>query len=292
MRIRRAMLFMPGDDRRKVEKGAALNVDSVILDLEDGVALSNKVSARGAVLSALREVQFGRSERVVRTNAPTSDLWEDDIRATIDGKPDAYLVPKIESARQVQQISALLSHEERARGWDEGAIPLLIMIETALGVVNLREIAASDPRLAALVFGGEDLAGSLGATRTPEGWEIFYGRSAVVTHAKAFGLQAIDGIFTDFTEDALPRLLVDTEQALMMGFDGKTAIHPRHIEPIQQVFTPTAEQIAAAQRVVDAHHQHQRSGAGAFALDGKMVDMPVVRQAEQVIARAKAAGVK
>lgn len=290
MKTRRALMFTPGDDRRKIEKGAASGADALILDLEDGVALNAKPTARQTVAAALREVAFGRSERWVRLNAFTSEWWEDDLRATLPARPDGFIVPKIEHGRQVQAVSAFIEHEERRHGLEAGSLPLLVMIETALGVANLNDIAPSDARLVGLIFGAEDLAGSLGATRTPQGWEVFYGRSAVVLHARAYGLQAYDAIFTGFTEEDLPMIEADTEQALFMGYDGKTAIHPRQVEVIQRLFTPGPDDIARAARIVDAYHAHQAGGTGAFALDGKMVDMPVVRQAERVLARARAAG--
>jgi citrate lyase beta subunit len=166
---------------------------------------------------------------------------------------------------------------------------LLAIIETAKGMVNLREIAESSPRLDALIFGAEDLVGDIGATRTAEGQEILYARSRVVIHAKACGLQAIDTVYTDLND--IDGLKAQTRQAQIMGFDGKLAIHPRQVEPIQGVFTPTTEEIRRAQRLIAAHDAQQKAGSGAFALDGKMVDMPVVRAAESILARARAAGV-
>ncbi len=291
MRIRRALLFMPGDDRRKIEKGAALGVDSIIMDLEDGVAFNNKPAARATIFAALREVSFGRSEKLIRINPASSEFYEDDINATVHAHPDGYVVPKVEHGRQVQEISSWLLTAEHKHDWEEGSIALLAIIETAMGVVNLREIASSDPRLTALIFGAEDLASSIGAIRTPDGWEVFYARSKVVMHAKAFGMQALDTPFVSLAEADNDHLIAETEQALYMGYDGKLAIHPKQVDVIQRVFTPTSEQIAQAKRLVEAHEQRQRGGTGVFALDGRMVDMPMVRAAEKVLARARAAGI-
>jgi citrate lyase beta subunit len=291
-RTRRALLFMPGDDRHKIEKGAALDVDTIIMDLEDGVALNNKQPARLTVNAALRELSFGRTERLVRINPVVDDppLWQDDIAQTIEGHPDGYVLPKVEHAGQVRQVAERLTQAEHTYGWLYGSTQILAIIETALGVVNIREIAASDPRLSALIFGAEDLAGSLGALRTQDGWEVFYGRSAVVVHARAYDLQAIDTVFVDLTaEDS--NLIADAEQALYMGYTGKLAVHPRQVEPIQRVFTPTDEQIRKARRLVELHAEHQAAGRGVFELDGHMVDRPMVRAAEAVLARARAAGI-
>lgn len=287
-RIRRGLLFMPGDDPHKIEKGAALDVDAVIMDLEDGVALNRKPAARAAAAAALRDVDFGRSERLIRLNPVDSPFFEDDFLETVEAHPDGYVLPKVESARQVREVAARLLAAEARHGWQPGAICLLAIIETGRGVLNVREIAESDPRLDALIFGAEDLAGDIGATRTPEGWEVYYARSAVVIHAKTCGLQAIDTPFVNLTD--FERLAQETRAALSMGFTGKLAIHPKQIDIIQRTFTPTPVEIQQARRLIDAHDAQQAGGSGVFELDGKMVDMPMVRAAQTILARAQAAG--
>lgn len=289
-RVRRALLFMPGDDRRKIEKGAALGVDSVIMDLEDGVALSQKAAAREITRAALSEVKFGKTERLVRINPAQGDLYIDDLSATIDGQPDGYVLPKAETAEAVRAVDDWLTAAESARGWQAGKIALLAIIESALGVVNLREIASSSARLQALAFGAEDLAGDMGAVRTPDGSEGFYARSAVVLHAKAFGLQAIDTPFVHLGEGDTDALIAETRQARTMGYDGKLAIHPKQIVPIQWEFTPSDDEIAQARLLIAAYEAHQAQGAGVFQLGGKMIDMPMIRAAQAVIAKARAAG--
>lgn len=288
MRTRRALLFMPGDDRHKIEKGAALGVDAVIMDLEDGVARSHKAAARETVTAALREVDFGATERLVRINPVGSVFHQDDLDATIEGHPDGYVLPKVDSPDMVRVVVEWLTAAERARGWQEGEIALLAIIESALGVVNLREIAARSPRLDALIFGAEDLAGDMGATRTTDGWEVFYARSAVVLHAKAFGLMAIDTPFIHLHDE--PELVAQTQQAVYMGYDGKLAIHPKQVAPIQQAFTPTADAIARAQALIAAHDAHYSSGIGVFEYEGRMIDVPMIRAADTVLARARSAG--
>jgi citrate lyase beta subunit len=288
MRVRRALLFMPGDDRRKIEKGAALGVDAVIMDWEDGVALNRKALARATSAAALREVDFGTTERLVRINPAGSVFHADDL-TIIDAHPDGIVLPKVESAPAIRQVDAALTAAEADHGWAEGGIALLAIIETARGVVNLNEIAASSPRLQALIFGAEDLAGDMGAVRTASGWEGFYARSAVVLYAKAYGLQAIDTPFVHLHDEHA--LIAETEQALYMGYASKLAIHPQQVEPIQRTFTPSADQIARARALIAAHADHQASGTGVFAFEGKMIDMPMIRAAEAVIARAGGAGI-
>lgn len=258
------------------------------MDIEDGVAFNRKVEARATIAEALRTLSFGRAERLVRINPLGSGLEEEDLRAVLPARPDGIVIPKVGDRQPVAWVSRRLAQAERENGWPEGEIVLLALIETARGVVNLKEIAGSDPRLQALIFGAEDLAGDIGAVRTRPGWEIFYARSAVVTHAAAFGLQALDMVFMDLQDiDGLRDELI---QGAQMAYSGKQIIHPNQVLPVEEAFTPSDEAILHAQRVVDSAARYQQEGAGAFALEGKMVDAPVVKAAEWVLARARSAG--
>ncbi|MBN2148780.1 MAG: CoA ester lyase [Anaerolineales bacterium] len=288
MRPRRALLYMPGDDLHKIQKATTLDVDCVCMDMEDGVAVNRKAEARQTIVHALETLQFGRSEKLVRINAVGSGLEEIDLDAVfLAGKyvrPDGVVVPKVESPDQVRWVSAQIQRAETAYGWPAGGIVLIIQIETAAGLVNVREILAADKRLQAVIFGAEDLASDIGAKRTPEGWEVFYARSAVVAHAAAQDLQAIDMVFVDFHDR--DGLYTEALQGAGLGYTGKQIIHPAQVLPVQQAFTPSDEEIAHARRVMDAFEQHTLAGRGAFALDGKMVDAPVVKAARRVLARA------
>lgn len=279
MRARRCLLFMPGDDLKKIQKGISLGVDAVVMDLEDGVALNRKASARTTIATALSDLDFGRSEKIVRLNPIGSGLETDDLAAVLPLRPDSLMLPKVESATQVQWVA------DQIAGTD---IRLLALVETARGVVNLKDIAAATDRLDTLIFGAEDLAGDIGATRTKAGWEVFYARSAVVTHAAAFGLQAIDTLCIDFNNETA--LLEDCVIGAQLGFAGKLAIHPKQVPIIQDAFTPNDAQIDYARRLIASHIQQQADGVGAFAFDGKMIDRPAIRAAEQVLAKAQAAG--
>ncbi len=288
MRSRRALLYMPGDDLHKIEKAITLGVDSICMDIEDGVAWNCKADARRTIVQALQSLDFGRAERLVRINPIGSGMEADDLSEILSARPDGIVIPKVGSAEAVQWVSARLREAEREHGWPEGEICILALIETARGVVNLKEICGADPRLQALIFGAEDLAGDIGAVRTREGWEVFYARSAVVVHAAAFGLQAIDIVYMDLHDDE--GLKQESMEAARMAYSGKQIIHPRQVGPVQQAFTPSDEAIAQAQRVVAAAAEHQGKGEGAFALDGKMIDAPVVKAAQWVLERARSAG--
>ena len=286
----RTLLFMPGDDMKKITKGASLPVDAIIMDLEDGVALNKKQEARQTVLSALTspELDFDQTSRIVRLNQPRKGMQAKDIAETVEGQPDAYMLPKVETAREIQNIAHTLIERELYMGLAPESIKLIAIIETARGVVNLREIAQADSRLMALVFGAEDLAGDIGAVRTTAGWEVFYAKSAVVTHAAAFGLQAIDTPYIDI--DNIAGLQTATQQAMQMGYTGKLLIHPKQIVPVAEAFTPADVEIVRAQELIALHDQHQADGTGVFRFEGKMVDMPMIRAAERVLSRARLAG--
>lgn len=288
MRARRALLYMPGDDLHKIQKARTLDVDCICMDMEDGVALNRKAEARETIVTALQTLEFGRSERLARINRAGSGLEGEDLKEVLPARPNGIVVPKVEDGDQVRWVSQQIAAAEREHGWPQGSIGLIVLVETARGIVNLPHIAGADPRLQALIFGAEDLAGDIGAIRTPDGWEVFYARSAVVTVASAFDLQAIDMVYVDFRDSE--GLRKESLQGAQMGYSGKQVIHPNQVSPVQEAFTPDDEAIAQAMRIMEGFSKHQNEGFGAFALDGKMVDAPVVKTAERVIARAAAAG--
>jgi citrate lyase beta subunit len=289
-RIRRALLFIPGDDRHKIEKGARLGVDAVILDLEDAVALNRKQAARDTVQTALQDptLNFGRTERLVRINPHETGWQEEDVKATLPGRPDGYVIPKVESALEVQRVAQILLDGEHAHDIESGTTRLIAIVETARGIVNLKDIAEASERLVALAFGAEDLAGSLGAVRTTNSNEVFYARSALVLHAAAFNLQAIDTPYVDYTD--LEGLRVDTRTGMQMGYSGRLAIHPAQVGAIVDVFTPTPDEVERAKALIAAYQAQQASGVGVFSYKGKMVDQPMIRAAEWVLARASPGG--
>lgn len=288
MHSRRALLYMPGDDRRKIEKATTLGVDSICMDLEDGTAFSRKAEARAVIAQAMRELDFGRSERCIRINSIGSGFEREDLSAALEARPDTIVVPKVESAAQVQWVSGEIESYELARGLPLGGIRLLVGVETARGILHLKEIAEADKRLEAIIFGGEDFAASVGATRTPEATELLYARLAVVTACAAFDLQAIDIVTIDFRNPEIVR--AEAEFGAKLGFSGKQVIHPAQVEPVQTAFTPSDEAIAYARRVVETFEARQSEGKGAYELDGKMIDLPLLKNAQKVLERARAAG--
>ena len=288
MHSRRALLYMPGDDRRKIEKATTLGVDSICMDMEDGVAANKKAEARAVIALAMKELDFGNSERCIRINSIGSGIEKRDLVAALATNPDAIVVPKIESADQVKWVSEHIEGYELSSNLNIGAIRLLIGVETAKGILNLKEIAEADKRLEAIIFGAEDYAASVGATRTKEATEVLYARSAVVTACAANDLQAIDMVYIDFKDSE--GLRVEAEQGAGLGFSGKQVIHPNQVSVAQEAFTPSAEAIEYAKRIVESFESSQKEGKGAYALDGKMIDMPLLKNAQKVLDRARAAG--
>jgi len=206
----------------------------------------------------------------------------------LPSQPDGILLPKTKTAQDVQKLSKILADFEKEHGWENNSISILAIIENALGIINLKEIAQSDPRLDAIICGGEDLATDINAVRTRAGWELFYARSAVVLHAGAFNLQAIDMVTTDFSD--AHALEEEALQSLKMGFSGKQIIHPNQIEPVQRAFTPDDDEIAYALQLIEKFEESDKNGQAAFALDGVMVDLPVIIRAQRLLKRARAAG--
>ena len=288
MHSRRSLLYMPGDDRRKIEKATTLKVDCVCMDMEDGVAITQKTEARAVIAQAMKDLDFGNSERCIRINSVGSGLEKYDLAAAVATDPEAVVVPKVETATQVRAISDYIEMYERSARKPVGSIRMLVGVETAKGIMNLREIAEADRRLEAIIFGAEDYAASIGARRTKEGTEVLYARSAVVTACAANDLQAIDMVYIDFRD--VEGLRAEAEQGAGLGFSGKQVIHPNQVGVVQEAFSPSSEAIEYAQRVVDAFSASQKEGRGAFALDGRMIDMPLLKNAQKVLDRAKAAG--
>ena len=288
MHSRRALLYMPGDDRRKIQKATTLGVDSICMDMEDGVAANKKTEAREVIAGAMRELDFGKSERCIRINQIGSGLEKRDLVAALATNPDTIVVPKVETAEQVKWVSEHIETYELSSKLNIGSIRLLVGVETAKGIMNLKEIAEADKRLEAIIFGGEDFAASVGAVRTKAGTEVLYARQAVVTACAANDLQAIDMVFIDFKDEE--GLRAEAEEGARFGFSGKQIIHPNQVEVAQEAFTPSDSAIEYAKRIVESFESSQKEGKGAYALDGKMIDMPLLKNAQKVLERARAAG--
>lgn len=285
--MRRSMLFLPGNAPGMIQNGGALRADAVILDLEDSVAPAEKDAARLLVRNALQTLDFG-CERIVRINAPESGFQEEDLEKIVPCAPEALMPPKSSSAEAMRVLDEKLTALEEKNGLPVGKIKLIPLIETALGIENAFAIATSSPRVTALFLGGEDLSADLRCKRTKSGEEILYARERLVMAARAAGIDAYDTPFTDAFDD--DGLVADAIFAKALGFTGKAAVAPRHIPAINEIFSPTKEEVVYAEEVMKAIAEAKEMGKGAVSLHGKMIDAPVVERAKQTLEAAKALG--
>ncbi len=281
--MRRSMLFLPGNNPNMLINGNCLGSDAVIFDLEDAVSPSEKDAARILVRNTLRYMDFRGCERIVRINSIGTPYWKEDLKQLLPYKPDLILLPKTESAQDILTADAYMTE----LGSEVG---LMALIETALGVENAFQIATACPRVKALFLGAEDLTADLRCKRTKEGKEIEYARHRLVVAARAAGVDVYDTPFTDVNDDE--GIYTDASYAKALGFTGKASISPRHVEVINEVFSPTQKDVDYAYEVMEAIALAKEQGKGAIALHGKMIDAPIVARAEQTIAMAEALGMR
>ncbi len=277
-RFRRSRLYLPGDQPKLMLNAAIHQPDGLILDLEDSVAPAKKDDARILVRNALRALEFKGCERMVRINQLPLGLK--DLEEVVPHKVDVLLLPKIESAEQIQQVEQKVE-EILSTLPEKREIFFMPIIESALGIVNAYQIAKASSRNVALAIGLEDYTADIGAQRTNEGRESFYARSVIVNAARAAGIQPIDTVFSDVQD--MEGLKASVLEAKSLGFDGKGCIHPRQIQPIHQAFAPTEEEIEKAKRIVLAFEEAERKGLGVVSLGSKMIDPPVVKRAIRII---------
>ncbi|WP_435154117.1 HpcH/HpaI aldolase/citrate lyase family protein [Haladaptatus sp. DFWS20] len=277
---RRSVMFTPGDRPEMMRKAPGAGADVIVFDLEDAVAPERKAEAREAIRSVLTDPEFDPDcEVCVRVN-PAGVTADDDLRGIADGMDsvNSIMLPKTGSSGDVETLSRLLSEHDCE-------VPILSLVETARGVLNAAEIGA-EPAADALVFGAEDLSADIGATRTDEGTEVLYAREHVVLAASATGVDAIDTVYTDFGDTE--GLTEETEFAIQLGYDGKMAIHPAQVLPINDAFTPDPERIEWAEAVLSAKAEADADGRGVFRVDGEMIDAPLIAQAERILEYADA----
>lgn len=287
MKLMRTMLFMPGNNPGMLQNAGILGADSVILDLEDAVSLDEKDAARVLVRNAISNLNFNGCEVVVRINSIKGDYGYDDINVIARVKPDAILVPKA-TEEDIEEIDEMLSIIEREEGFKLGSIKIIPLVETAIGLENIKETILASKRNIAVLLGAEDLTADMGIKRTREGEEIFYARNRVAAICKAYKIDAIDTPFADVND--IEGLIEDTKRAKSIGMTGKAAINPRQIDYIHDVFSPSREEIEYARRVLAAKEIALKEGKGVFSLDGKMVDAPIIQRAETILHKAKLAG--
>ena len=287
--MRRSMLFLPGNNPNMLINANYLGADAVIFDLEDAVSPAEKDAARILVRNTMRYMDLKGCEVIVRINSVDTDYWKADIDAILPEKPDLILLPKTSVPKDALVADEYMTEVENKLGLSQGTVGLIALIETALGVENSYAIASCSERVKALFLGAEDLTADLQCIRTKEGREIEYARARLVVAARAAGIDVYDTPFTDVNDDE--GIVVDANLAKSLGFTGKASISPRHVDIINEVFSPTKADIDYAYEVMDAIRLAKEQGKGAISLHGKMIDAPIVARAERTIAMAEALGI-
>jgi citrate lyase subunit beta/citryl-CoA lyase len=278
IRPRRSALYMPGSNARALEKAKTLAADVVIFDLEDAVAPDAKETAREQVVAAVKGSGYGRRELVIRVNGLDTPWGRADLAAAIAAAPDAVLVPKVSGPEDLARIAAaLVGAPDKVRTW--------AMMETPLAILNAREIAAaaadSETRLACFVMGTNDLVKETRADFDAERTAALYWLSATVTAARAYGIDVLDGVYNNFKDlDGFRR---ECLQGRRLGMDGKTLIHPDQIAGANEVFSPSAAELAWARKIIVAFEQPQNRGKGAITVDGRMVELLHVEMARRTV---------
>ena len=282
MRIMRSWMFVPGHQQRMIDKAYGLELDVVMFDLEDGVPPAEKNTAR-AMMPETLDRPSGGMLRYVRIHPVGTKEIEVDLPAVIRPGLDGLTLTKVNCPEDVLRVSAILDEREERVGLRRGSVQLLATIESARGLIQAPAIAASSPRLVGLMFGAEDFAMDLGLfnVRQGEAGDFLYARSALVVAAASEGLQAIDRVYLDIRNPT--GLEKDTRLARDLGFTGKALIYPAQIEVVETVFRPTDAEAEYARRVVEAFEAAEAEGAGAVAVDGQMVDLPVVERARRAL---------
>ena len=284
----RSMLFLPGNNPNMLINGSVLGADAVIFDLEDAVSPSEKDAARVLVRNTLRYMDFAGCQRIVRINSTDTAYWKADLDAILPEKPELILLPKTGTAQDALTADAYITELEEKLGLPANSVGLMPLIETALGVENAFSIASSCKRIHALFLGAEDLTADLRCKRTKEGREIEYARTRLVVAARAADVEVYDTPFTDVNDDE--GIWTDAALAKALGFTGKASISPRHLEAINQTFSPTLAEIDYAYEVLEAIAMAKAQGKGAIALRGKMIDAPIVARAQRTIEMAEQLG--
>ena len=273
-RPRRSRLYVPGNNPRLLINAGIFESDCIILDLEDSVPFDQKDSARFLVKEALRSLDFGESEIWVRINR---EFLEEDLEQILLGAPHGICIPKSESKEDIKEVERIVERYEKEYGIEE--VKFMPIVESAKGIINLEEIAGASERIVAIAFGAEDFTRDVGGEKS---WDsLLYPRSKLITVAKAFGIQALDTVYSNV--DDIDGLIEETRRIAKMGFDGKGAIHPEQIRYINECFTPSEEEIEYAKRVMQAIEEAKKKGLGAVSLDGRMIDEPVVKRAERIL---------
>lgn len=287
-RLRRTMMFVPGNNPGMMADAHIYGPDSIMLDLEDSVTMAEKDTARLLVYNALKSVDYGTTEMVVRINPLNTPYGKKDIEAVVKAGVDVIRMPKTETAEEVKEVEREIERVEEELGC-VGRTQIMAAIESTLGVVNAYAIATASPRMMGIALGAEDYCANLKAQRTPGGDELRLARETIVVAARAAGIDALDTVYSNLND--METFRAEVEFIKTLGFDGKSIINPRQIEVVNEVFAPKEKEITKARAIIAAIKEAEAKGSGVISLNGKMVDRPVVIRAQRTINLAIASGI-
>lgn len=287
MKLRRTMMFVPGNNPGMLINAGIYGADTIIFDLEDSVALSEKDAARHLVYNAMKSITYS-CEVAVRINHISTPFGYKDLETILAVKPDLIRLPKAETAADIEEIDEIITAAEIKHGFLPGSISMMAAIETAKGIRNAYSIATASPRMVALAIGGEDYLADIQTSRTKDGKEFFAGRGQLILAAREAGIHAIDTVFGDVNNEE--DFIAETTRIKEMGFDGKSVVNPRQIKIVHEIYTPSEKEIDHAQRVIAAYEESLTRKSGVVSLNGKMIDIPVVKRAQRTLAYANAVG--
>ena len=275
-RLRRTMMFVPGNNPSMMRDAHIYGADSIMFDLEDSVSLAEKDAARLLVYNALKTIDYGGVEKVVRVNPLSTEF----------GRADVIRMPKTETAEEITELEEEIERVEKLAGIPVGRTLIMAAIESALGVVNAYKIATASKRMMGIALGAEDYCANLKTTRSKEGSELLLARQTIVVAARAAGIDAVDTVFSNLND--MDTFKEEVRFIKQLGFDGKSVINPRQINPVNEIFTPTTAEIDKAKRIIAALKEAEAKGSGVVSLNGKMIDKPVVLRAERTLELARA----
>lgn len=288
-RLRRSMMFLNAQKPSLIIDPYIYGADSIILDLEDAVAENQKDVARFSLFHALRNIDYGKTERVVRINALDTDYWKEDVRCAVAGGCDSIRIPKTESVKDVKMVEEAVIDAEKEFDMPEGKVLIMAAIESARGVIRALDICEASDRLFGIALSGGDYTKDLQTHITGTGVELMGARQNLVITARAAGVQCFDTVYTDL--DNMEGFRKDVETIHLMGFDGKSIVNPRQIGIVHEIFTPTQKDIIFAEKVVREIEEKRNKGIGVFTVDGKMIDIAFYDGARRTIELARASGV-
>jgi len=293
MELKRSWMFVPGHRQRMIDKALGLNADAIMLDIEDGVAPSEKDTARKLIAEALgRERSPSSPTRFVRINAIGHERMDADLAAVLRPGLDGLVLPKVETTQAVLKVDSILKEREPRLKVEPGSIKLLIAVESPKGLLNAPALASCSARVVGLMFGAEDFGRELGlpTSREAEARDMIYARSALVVAAASAHVQAIDGVWVVLQDSE--GLLGFARQSRRLGFSGMSLIHPSQIDPINRVFSPAPEEIEYAEQVVKAFEEAAARGDGSISFGGQLIDRPIVERARRTLELAQQLGIQ